>query len=54
MPLQISDHSHHYLDFELSFSPVDKTGDFAILGNWRFKNKTAVKLVIKYKFKSQN
>ena len=43
-----------YLDFELSFPPVDKPGDFAILSNQRFKNKTAVKLVIKYKFKSRN
>ena len=43
-----------YLDFELSFPPLDKTGDFAILSDRRFKNKTAVKVVIKYKFKSRN
>ena len=41
-----------YLDFEFSFPPVDKTGDLAIFSNRRFKNKTAVKIVIKYKFKS--
>ena len=41
-----------YLDFEFSFPPVDITGDFAILSNRRFKHKTAVKIVIKYKFKS--
>ena len=46
--------SFPYLDFELSFPPVNKTGDFAILSNRRFKNKTAAKLVIKYKFKSRN
>ena len=39
--------SFPYLDFELSFPPVDKTGDFAILNNRGFKNKTAVKLVMK-------
>ena len=42
--------SFPYLDFELSFPQVCKTGDVAILSNRRFKNKTAVKLVIKYKF----
>ena len=43
--------SFPFLDFELSLPPVRKTGDFAILSNRRFKNKTAVKLAIKYKFK---
>ena len=38
--------SFPYLDFELSFPQVRKTGDFAILSNQRFKNKTAVKIVI--------
>ena len=28
--------SFPYLDFEVSFPPVDKTGDFAILSNPRF------------------
>ena len=42
------------LDFELSFPQVRKTGGFAILSNRLFKNKTAVKIVIKYIFKSQN
>ena len=46
--------SFPYLDFELSFPQVSRTGDFAILSNRRFKNKTAVKLVIKYEFKSRN
>ena len=46
--------SFPYLDFELSFPQVRRTGDFAILSNRRFKNKTAVKLVIKYEFKSRN
>ena len=36
------------------FPPVDKTGDFAILSYRRFKNKTSVKIDIKYKFKSRN
>ena len=46
--------SFPYLDFESLFPPVEKTGDSAILSNQRFKNKTIVKLVIKYKFKSRN
>ena len=46
--------SFPYLDFELSFPPVDKTGDFVILSNRRFQNKTDVKLVMKYIFKSRN
>ena len=41
--------SYPYLDFELSFPPVD----FATFSNRCFKNKTTVKLVIKYKFKSR-
>ena len=45
--------SFPYLDFELSFPPVDKTADFATFSNRCFKNKTTVKLVIKYKFKSR-
>ena len=40
--------------FSIYLKPVDKTGDFAILSNQRFKNKTAVKLVIHYKFKTRN
>ena len=43
-----------YLDFELLFPLACKTGDFAILSNRRFNNKTAVKIIIKYKFKSRN
>ena len=43
-----------YLDFELSLPSVRKTGDFAILSNRRFKNKTAVKIAIEYKFKLRN
>ena len=43
-----------YLDFELLFLLACKTGGFAILSNRRFNNKTAVKIVIKYKFKSRN
>ena len=46
--------SFPYLDFDVSFPPVDKTGDFATLNNRRFKNKTAVQLAIKYKFKFIN
>ena len=46
--------SFPYLDFELSFPQVRKTDSFAILDNRRFKNKTAVKIVIKYIFKSRN
>ena len=46
--------SFPYLDFELSYPQVRKTGGFAILSNRRFKNKTAVKIVIKYIFKSRN
>ena len=33
--------SFPYLDFELLFPQVRKTGGFAILSNRRFKNKTA-------------
>ena len=40
--------SFPYLDFEFLFPQVRKTCDFANLRNRRFKNKTAVKLVIKY------
>ena len=42
--------SFPYLDFELSFPP----GDVAILINRRFKDKTAVKIVIEYNFKLRN
>ena len=40
--------SFPYQDFELSLPQVRKTGGFAILSNRRFKNKTDVKIVIKY------
>ena len=45
-----------YLDFELSLPQVriHVTDDFAILSNRLFKIKTAVKIVIKYKFISRN
>ena len=43
-----------YLDFELLFPLACETGDFAILSNRCFNNKTAVKIVVKYKFKSRN
>ena len=46
--------SFPYLDFELSLPPVRKTGDFDIMSNRRFKNKTADKIAINYKYKSRN
>ena len=46
--------SFPYLDFELSFPPVRKTGEFAMLSNRRFKIKTALQIAITYKFKSRS
>ena len=46
--------SFPYLDIELLFPQVRKTGGFALLCKRRFKNKTAAKIVIKYIFKSRN